>query len=47
MPLVVKIGSALLTDGQAGLVIDRLAGWAAQLAALRSQGVPVVVVSSG
>lgn len=47
MPLVVKIGSALLTNGQAGLAIDRLADWAAQLAALRGQGVPVVVVSSG
>ena len=44
---VVKIGSALLTaDGQ-GLDHERLAGWAAQVAALRARGCQVVLVSSG
>ncbi|MEM1229844.1 MAG: glutamate 5-kinase [Pseudomonadota bacterium] len=46
-PFVVKIGSALLTEGAEGLAHDRLADWAGQLAQLREQSVPVVVVSSG
>ncbi|MFN4263044.1 MAG: glutamate 5-kinase [Thioalkalivibrionaceae bacterium] len=45
--LVVKIGSALLTaDGQ-GLDLPALERWAAELAALRSLGLEVVLVSSG
>lgn len=44
---VVKIGSALLTaDGQ-GLDRAAIAGWAAQMAGLRAQGIEVVLVSSG
>ena len=44
---VIKVGSALLTDDGRGLdasVVKQLAG---QLAALRSQGREVVLVSSG
>ncbi|MFZ5492082.1 MAG: glutamate 5-kinase [Pseudomonadota bacterium] len=44
---VVKIGSALLTAGGAGLDTQAIAAWVAQLAALRAQGRQVVVVSSG
>ncbi len=45
--LVVKIGSALITNGGAGLDHDRIATWAGQMAQLRLQGVDVVLVSSG
>ncbi len=45
--LVVKIGSALITNGGAGLDHQRIAIWAAQMARLRLQGVDVVLVSSG
>ena len=44
---VVKVGSALLTDLQAGLNLKLIDGLVAELAALRSEGVDVVVVSSG
>jgi glutamate 5-kinase len=44
---VVKIGSALLTADGRGLDRDRLAGWAAQIAALHASGCQVVLVSSG
>jgi glutamate 5-kinase len=44
---VVKIGSALLTADGRGLDRDRLAGWAAQIAALQKSGCQVVLVSSG
>jgi len=44
---VIKIGSALLTDNGRGLNLDALSGWADQIAALRSQGREVVLVSSG
>ena len=44
---VVKIGSALLTDDGKGLDRQAIAGWVDQLAALREQGVEVVLVSSG
>ena len=44
---VVKIGSALLTAGGAGLDTQAIAAWVAQLAQLRAQGRQVVVVSSG
>jgi len=45
--LVVKVGSALVTNNGAGLALDALADWARQIAALRSQGKEVVLVSSG
>ncbi|MES1938942.1 glutamate 5-kinase [Salinisphaera sp. T5B8] len=44
---VVKIGSALLTADGRGLDRERLAGWAAQIAALQKSGCQVVLVSSG
>ncbi|MDT4289064.1 glutamate 5-kinase [Methylomonas sp. MO1] len=45
--VVVKIGSSLLTDGGRGLNKQAIAGWVAQMAALKRQGVDVVLVSSG
>ncbi|WP_166266431.1 glutamate 5-kinase [Marinobacter caseinilyticus] len=45
--LVVKIGSALLTNDGKGLDIDALAGWVDQIVGLIRDGVEVVVVSSG
>ncbi|MFW5824629.1 MAG: glutamate 5-kinase, partial [Marinobacter sp.] len=45
--LVIKIGSALLTNDGRGLDVPALAGWVDQIAALVSEGVEVVVVSSG
>lgn len=45
--IVVKIGSSLLTDGGRGLNKQAIAGWVAQMAALRQLGVDVVLVSSG
>lgn len=44
---VVKVGSALVTAEGRGLDHDRIARWSAQIAALRAEGVEVVVVSSG
>ena len=44
---VIKIGSALLTNDGAGLDEKAIAGWVDQIAALRQQGVEVVLVSSG
>src|SRR5690554_6165238 len=44
---VIKIGSALLTNEGRGLDHDALAGWAEQIARLRSAGREVVLVSSG
>ena len=44
---VVKIGSALLTANGQGLDRDAIAGWVAQIAALRAKGIEVVLVSSG
>jgi len=44
---VVKIGSALLTDDGKGLARDLIAGWVSQLSELRSQGMELVLVSSG
>lgn len=44
---VVKIGSALLTDNGAGLARSAMQDWVAQIAALRAQGVDVILVSSG
>lgn len=44
---VVKIGSALLTGNGAGVDRAAIAAWVEQMAALRRQGVEVVLVSSG
>jgi len=44
---VVKIGSALLTDEGRGLDRSAISGWVEQIAALRSAGREVVLVSSG
>jgi len=45
--LVVKIGSALLTNDGRGLDVPTLGLWVDQMAALVEQGVELVVVSSG
>jgi glutamate 5-kinase len=45
--VVVKIGSTLLTNAGAGLDREAIAGWAAQIAALRAGGIEVLLVSSG
>lgn len=44
---VVKIGSALLTDDGKGLSHELIAGIVSQMAALKSQGLELVLVSSG
>lgn len=44
---VVKIGSALLTNDGRGLDAKAIAGWVAQMAKLRLQGIELVLVSSG
>ncbi|ARU27636.1 glutamate 5-kinase [Cellvibrio sp. PSBB006] len=44
---VVKIGSALLTNDGKGLDAQAIAGWVAQMAALRQRGIELVLVSSG
>ncbi|MGI9295923.1 MAG: glutamate 5-kinase [Pseudomonadales bacterium] len=44
---VIKIGSALMTANGQGLALPAIAGWAAQMAGLRTQSVELVVVSSG
>ncbi len=44
---VVKVGSALVTDGGRGLDTDRIRGWTDQLAALRADGRGMTLVSSG
>ncbi|TPE49973.1 glutamate 5-kinase [Maribrevibacterium harenarium] len=45
--IVVKIGSALLTNDGQGLDVSRIGDWVAQIAALRAAGKQVVLVSSG
>lgn len=45
--IVVKIGSSLLTDPGRGLNQQAIAEWVRQIAALREQGVEVLLVSSG
>ena len=45
--IVIKIGSSLLTDGGRGLNKEAIANWVGQMAALKRQGVDVVLVSSG
>lgn len=44
---VIKIGSALITDGTEGLNKPRVADWCRQFAALINQNVELVLVSSG
>ena len=44
---VVKVGSALVTNEGRGLDHNRIAGWVAEMAALRRAGVQVTLVSSG
>ncbi len=44
---VVKIGSALLTDGGKGLAREEIASWVEQMARLTRSGHQVVLVSSG
>ncbi len=45
--VIVKIGSSLLTAGGQGLNKPAITGWVAQMAALRQQGIEVILVSSG
>lgn len=45
--VVVKIGSALLTDDGRGLDSAAIAGWVAQMAAVKQRGIELVLVSSG
>jgi glutamate 5-kinase len=45
--VVVKIGSSLLTNGGAGLDRGAISDWVRQIAALRAQGLELLVVSSG
>lgn len=45
--LVVKVGSALLTDRGEGLAVDKIQDYCTQLSAIRSRGIEVVLVSSG
>ena len=45
--VVIKIGSALLTNGGKGLNQAAIAIWVAQMAKLKQQGIEVVLVSSG
>ena len=45
--LVVKIGSALLAGNGAGLNVDAIRQWVAQLATLRKQGYEILLVTSG
>ncbi len=45
--VVVKIGSALLTEGGKGLNQTAIADWVKQIATLKQQGVEVILVSSG
>lgn len=45
--IVIKIGSALLTNDGAGLDKQGIANWVDQIAALKQQGVEVILVSSG
>jgi glutamate 5-kinase len=45
--LVAKVGSSLVTNDGQGIDREAVAHWASQIAALRSQGKQVVLVSSG
>ncbi|MCK0716140.1 glutamate 5-kinase [Chromohalobacter sarecensis] len=45
--IVIKIGSALLTNDGRGLDAEAIGGWVDQIASLHARGVEVVLVSSG
>ena len=45
--LVAKVGSALVTNGGAGIDRSAITRWASDVAALRATGVQVILVSSG
>ncbi|MFM7750119.1 MAG: glutamate 5-kinase, partial [Opitutaceae bacterium] len=45
--VVVKLGTGVLTSGVGRLDSARIAGVAAEIAALRARGTEVIVVSSG
>ncbi|WP_280542056.1 glutamate 5-kinase [Chromohalobacter sp. 11-W] len=45
--VVIKIGSALLTNDGRGLDAEAIGGWVDQIASLHARGVEVVLVSSG
>ncbi len=45
--LVVKVGSALVTNNGTGLALDAITEWARQISALLAEGRQVVLVSSG
>ncbi|HSD36668.1 MAG TPA: glutamate 5-kinase [Rhodocyclaceae bacterium] len=45
--LVVKVGSALVTNNGQGLDLEAIASWAKQIAQLRAEGREIVMVSSG
>jgi len=45
--VVIKIGSALLTEGGKGLNKQAIGVWVAQMAELKQQGIDVILVSSG
>src|SRR5574343_1870756 len=45
--LVVKVGSALVTNNGSGLDLPAIEDWARQIATLREQGREIVLVSSG
>jgi glutamate 5-kinase len=45
--LVIKIGSALITNKGKGLDAEAIQRWAAQMAELRSRGIELLLVSSG
>ncbi|MBP9712692.1 MAG: glutamate 5-kinase [Sterolibacterium sp.] len=45
--LVVKVGSALVTNNGTGLAVDAIAEWARQMAQLLAEGRQLVLVSSG
>ena len=44
---IIKIGSALLTNGGQGLAVEAIDAWVEQIAALRQTGREVLLVSSG
>ncbi len=44
---VVKIGSALLTNDGKGLDVNSIGAWVEQIAQLKTQGIEVILVSSG
>lgn len=45
--LVVKVGSALVTNNGTGLDLNAIGDWARQIASLRGQGREIILVSSG